>query len=173
MEVKEDIDERDLEDRIWSGAKDSWDNLIELGASPKAIFQVIEDAFYDEIPTMGEVNDYLWFEYDSIKEELGLFDLDEKVNKVTLKQLRKDVEGVMKIEGISDELNQSLDNLLDQLEKLFLCEDESDFDDIQDEINDIREIIWDIVIENEEGEEAFRKDIQKNIIDPIDDDLFY
>lgn len=172
MEIKDEFDFRDLMNKCWSGAKDTL-NMIEDKGYEDELMSHLEDVFYGDIPTMTEVNDYLWSEEDAIKEALGIFELEEKVNLSVLKTLKKDVEGAMKIDGISDELTQSLDNLSDQLDYLEGCDSESEFDDTHDEIEDIKNIIYDIVIENEEGSNAFQKDIQKNIIDVIDDDLYF
>lgn len=172
MEIKDEFDFRDLMNKCWSGAKDTLEMIEDKGYEDE-LMSHLEDVFYGDIPTMTEVNDYLWFEEDAIKEALGIFELEEKVNLSVLKTLKKDVEGAMKIDDISDELTQSLNNLSDQLDYLEGCDSESEFDDTHDEIEDIRNIIYDIVIENEEGGKAFQKDIQKNIIDVIDDDLYF
>ena len=60
----------------WSGGKDTLDYLRERNDCD-AVESLIEDVFFDEIPSETEVNDFLWFERDMIAEHLGYSDWDE------------------------------------------------------------------------------------------------
>ena len=102
-----------------------------------------------------------------------MFDLEDEVNTKVLKELKSDVKGVSKMEDLSDETYSLFNDLSDKLDELEDCDDERDFKDLKDEINDIKDEIYDVVIDGEEGGEPFRNDIEKNIIDAIDNDLFY
>ena len=61
----------------WSGGKDTLDFLIKTGDVDQ-IDELIEDGIGGEnnIPTATEINDFLWFERDSIAEYLGYYDWD-------------------------------------------------------------------------------------------------
>lgn len=57
--------EMHLEDfRAWSGGADTLDTLIEHGLCDE-LENILEDAFYDGM-TDTELNDFLWFERDTI-----------------------------------------------------------------------------------------------------------
>lgn len=60
----------------WSGGKATLDFLIETGDVYEIDVFLNDVAFGDKVPTDEEVNDYLWFERDSIAEELGYYDWD-------------------------------------------------------------------------------------------------
>lgn len=172
MEIKDDYDFRDLKNKCWSGATSTLD-MIEDNGYEDELMSHLEDVFYGDIPTLSEVNDYLWFEEDAIKEALGIFELDEKVNMKKLRELQDAVNGAMKIEDVPDEIEEVFSGLSDNLDELADCEDESEFDGIKDEIEDLNDTLVDLLDDNEDVGDAFKKDIQKNIIDVIEDDLFY
>jgi hypothetical protein len=171
MEIKEDYDFRDLKNKCWSGAKDTLDMISDNGYENE-LMSHLEDVFYGDIPTLTEVNDYLWFEEDAIKEALGIFKLDEKVNMKVLKELRSAVNGAIKIKDVPDDIIYTFGQLSDNLDELADCEDESEFDDIKNDIEDLNNTLVDLLDDNEDVGDAFKKDIQKNIVNIIERDLF-
>ena len=74
MYIKQEMNFNDLMDNCWSGAIDTlntineWNKENELMNHLKDVF----DSYFDNIPTMTEVNDYLWFEWETIFEALGI-----------------------------------------------------------------------------------------------------
>ena len=74
MYIKQEMDFNDLMNNCWSGAIDTlntineWNKENELMNHLKDVF----DFYFDNIPTMTEVNDYLWFEDEAIFEALGI-----------------------------------------------------------------------------------------------------
>lgn len=74
MYIKQDMDFNDLMNNCWSGAINTlntineWNKEDELMEHLKDVF----DSYFDNIPTMTEVNDYLWFEDEAIFEALGI-----------------------------------------------------------------------------------------------------
>ena len=60
----------ELYDKSWSGARDTLDEIIEQGREAEAM-QIIEETFFDEIPTDTQVNDFIWFELADI---MNLYD---------------------------------------------------------------------------------------------------
>ena len=72
MYVKIEMDDfRTLKNNSWSGALDTLKDIEEADKEDELMY-LLEDIFYDTTPTETEVNDFLWFERDSIYESLGL-----------------------------------------------------------------------------------------------------
>ena len=64
---------------FWSGAKDT---IAELTVGEmNSLEQLIEDIFCDELPTDTEINDFVWFERDTIAQHLGYYDFDELMHR--------------------------------------------------------------------------------------------
>ena len=58
----------------WSGARDTIKD-IEHAGKMKELQNHIEDVFYGDTPTKTQINDYVWFERDTIYNALGLVQL--------------------------------------------------------------------------------------------------
>ena len=71
MYIKKDFGFEELKDNSWSGAVDTLED-IEKSDKEEELIELLEQVFFDEIPTDTEVNDYLWFERDEIYSNLGL-----------------------------------------------------------------------------------------------------
>ena len=71
MYIKKDFGFEELKDNSWSGAVDTLED-IEKADKEEELMELLEQVFFDEIPTDTEVNDYLWFERDEIYSRLGL-----------------------------------------------------------------------------------------------------
>lgn len=71
MYIKKDFGFEELKDNSWSGALDTLED-IEKADKEEELMELLEQVFFDEIPTDTEVNDYLWFERDEIYSNLGL-----------------------------------------------------------------------------------------------------
>ena len=57
----------------WSGGKDTLDTIIEKGDCQE-VEELIETVFFDQDTTETDINDFLWFERDTIAEHLGYTD---------------------------------------------------------------------------------------------------
>lgn len=74
MYIKQEMDFNDLMNNCWSGAIDTlntineWNKENELMEHLKDVFS----SYFDIVPTMTEVNDYLRFEDEDIFEALGI-----------------------------------------------------------------------------------------------------
>lgn len=73
------VQERNLSDfPFWSGGEDAMERI---SSSPdydeEVLEQFLQEQFFEEIPTEGEINDFLWFEQDYIMETLGWRDEDD------------------------------------------------------------------------------------------------
>ena len=76
MEIKEEYEFGDLLERCWSGAIDTLNTILDNNKE-KELMELLLENFGDEIPTMTEVNDFLWFEDDFIFEQLSINDNGE------------------------------------------------------------------------------------------------
>ena len=63
---------------FWSGARDTAEELT--ADEIEEVFSILEDA-YPEGMTETELNDFFWFERDTIAEWLGYEDFDEIMNR--------------------------------------------------------------------------------------------
>ena len=77
MEIKMDFDFSRLQDCCWSGAIDTL-NTVYNNDKEDELMQLLEMEFEYDIPTLTEVNDFLWFEDDFIFEQLGISDEEEE-----------------------------------------------------------------------------------------------
>ena len=77
LEVKQEMNFEDLKRNCWSGAIATLSTIEEEGKEEE-LMNHLEDIFYDSTPTMTELNDYLWFEDESIYDALGITEEDEE-----------------------------------------------------------------------------------------------
>lgn len=80
MYVKQDINFYDLQENCWSGAIDTLKTIEEHNKEDE-LMAYLEDIFescFGNVPTMTEVNDYLWFDDEAIFEALGISESEEK-----------------------------------------------------------------------------------------------
>ena len=74
MWIKEEVTSNELADRLWSGAVDTWKQILEADKEDEAM-SYMEDLFCcgeDGAVDITKLNDYLWFESDDILSALGL-----------------------------------------------------------------------------------------------------
>ena len=72
----------ELKENSWSGAIDTLNRIEEL-CKQDELMDILEEIFYENVPTEIEVNDFLRFETETINEMLGrncddLFDDEEE-----------------------------------------------------------------------------------------------
>ncbi len=79
MTVKFEMDVNDLYKRLWSGAEDTLKDLTP--AEIETILNILEDLYPDGM-TLTELNDFFWFERDTIAEWLGVTSYDSLMNRV-------------------------------------------------------------------------------------------
>lgn len=77
MYIKQDMDFNDLMNNCWSGAVDTL-KTIEKHDKEEELMSHLEEMYYDEIPAMTEINDYLWFEDETIFNVLGIFESENE-----------------------------------------------------------------------------------------------
>ena len=77
MYIKQDMDFNDLINNCWSGAIDTL-KTIEEHDKEDELMAHLEEQWFDEVPAMTEINDYLWFEDEAIFEALGIFESEDE-----------------------------------------------------------------------------------------------
>lgn len=80
MYIKQDMDFSDLMENCWSGAIDTLKTIEEHNKEDE-LMQHLESIMGEDvgnIPTMTEVNDYIWFDSDFVLETLGIFESEEE-----------------------------------------------------------------------------------------------
>ena len=85
MYIKQDMDFNDLMNNCWSGAIDTLNRINELNKENELMAH-LEDQWLDEMPTMTEVNDYLWFEDEFIFECLGISETEDEEEEIDFSQ---------------------------------------------------------------------------------------
>ena len=79
MTVTMEISVYDLWDMLWSGGRDTLDDLTIDEA--QTILDILESAqCSDEYYSLTDINDFFWFERDTIAEWLGYENFDELMN---------------------------------------------------------------------------------------------
>lgn len=69
MRVYDDMSAQEFRDRAWSGGADTLEDLTD--EQIETIFNYLEDTSGEEGMSLTEVNDFFWFERDTIAEWLG------------------------------------------------------------------------------------------------------
>ena len=77
MEIKGYYDFNDLLDEVWSGAIETMQKVQEAQKEDE-LMELLEEEFNNGIPTITEVNDFLWFEDDFIFEQLEIEEEEEE-----------------------------------------------------------------------------------------------
>ena len=77
MYIKRYMDFNDLMDNCWSGAIDTL-RTIEENDKGEELMAHLEEQWLDEVPTMTEINDYLWFEDEFIFQCLEISETEEE-----------------------------------------------------------------------------------------------
>lgn len=77
MYIKQDMDFNDLMNNCWSGAIDTLKTIEEHGKENELMVH-LEEQWLDEVPTMTEINDYLWLEDEFIFQCLGISETEEE-----------------------------------------------------------------------------------------------
>lgn len=80
MYIKQDMDFNDLMNNCWSGAIDTLKTIEEHDKEDElmAHLEEIFETNFDNVPTMTEVNDYLWFEWEAIFGCLGISESEDE-----------------------------------------------------------------------------------------------
>ena len=79
MFIKQDFGFNDLMENCWSGAIDTLKTIEEHDKEDELIAHLEEifESYFDNVPTMTEVNDYRWFEDEAIFDALGISESED------------------------------------------------------------------------------------------------
>ena len=64
MIIKREYELEDMEDLLWSGAKDKWVSATD--EQRERVWALLGEIFENTIPDLTTVNDVIWFECDDI-----------------------------------------------------------------------------------------------------------
>ena len=70
-----------LYDRCWSGAVDTLKDIEAAGVEDE-FMDYLSEVFFDQVPELTELNDFIWFERDAIYEACGLDENGELIEEV-------------------------------------------------------------------------------------------
>lgn len=76
MEIKKDYSVYHLYCESWGGARDTLSTIIKHNKEDE-FMDLFSEVFYDTIPSLTEVNDWLWFDDDYI---LEILEIKEETN---------------------------------------------------------------------------------------------
>ena len=127
MEIKQDMDFRDLENNCWGQAVDI---LKEISDADKedALMNYLEDIYYDEIPTLTEINDILAYDWENVYKYIGIVQWNDFKDLVDKKAIDKAEKVINEIEDKWEEFKDSDENKDDDGNTIY--------DDIEDWVND-------------------------------------
>lgn len=104
MEIRMEINGfNELYDMSWSGGRDTLDDILEHNREEE-LMNLLEEVFFDEIPSDTEVNDFLWFERSMIYEHCGLDENgEEPMNADEIEEMKREQEtDLIKAETFDD-----------------------------------------------------------------------
>lgn len=80
MYIKNDMDFNDLMNNCWSGAIDTLKTIEEHGKEDELMdyLKEIFESHFDNVPTMTEVNDCLWLDWENIFDALGISESEDE-----------------------------------------------------------------------------------------------
>lgn len=83
MEIKQDVNVWDLKDMLWSGGKDTLEEIFDLDKEDE-LMEFLESMYADreETPDITEINDLLWFDRNYVLESIGV-ELNEDGEVIT------------------------------------------------------------------------------------------
>ena len=127
MEIKQDMDFRDLENNCWGQAVDI---LKEISDADKedALMNYLEEIYYDEIPTLTEINDVLAYDWENVYKDIGMVQWDDFKDLVDKKAIDKAEKVINEIEDKWEEFKDSDENKDNDGNTIY--------DDIEDWVND-------------------------------------
>ena len=127
MEIKQDMDFRDLENNCWGQAVDI---LKEISDADKedALMSYLEEIYYDEIPTLTEINDVLAYDWENVYKDIGIVQWNDFKDLVDKKAIDKAEKVINEIEDKWDEFKDSDENKDDDGNTIY--------DEIEDWVND-------------------------------------
>ena len=80
IEIKKDYDVYQLYCASWSGATETLQRIMDENLEDEFmdLFDEVFDTYSGNVPTLTEVNDWLWFDWENIFEMLGIKDEEDE-----------------------------------------------------------------------------------------------
>lgn len=78
MEIKKEYSVYQLYCDSWSGARDTLSAIMKYDKEDE-FMDLFSEMFFEQVPTLTEVNDWLWFDSDWILESLGIAEEEDEV----------------------------------------------------------------------------------------------
>ncbi len=142
MEIKQDMDFDDLRKNCWGQAVDILEEISDADKED-ALMSYLEDIYYDDIPTLTEINDLLAYDWEKLYDDIGIAKWDELSDLCDSKLIE---EGIKEVETFIEELDkedsdyekdkEDAENTLNALEHLEAEIDRSvDDEEISDDLS--------------------------------------
>lgn len=170
----EDPSEYDLKGMLWSGAEKALEEIMDADRFDE-FCQYIDDVYSDGIG-LTELNDILRFDFEQLKKDIGMFDLEDEIDENSLKKFQdemidstrpraitnsemKDYDllstGEASESDLSDQISEitsKLSEISDAVDEIFDCEDmdelEAKKEELTDFYNELRDLLDEYVDEN-------------------------
>lgn len=105
MEIKQDMDFNDLERECWGQATKILKEISDADRED-ALMSYLEDIFYDDIPTLTEVNDVLAYDWENVYESIGMVQWDELSDLCNSKLIE---DGIKEVTDYMNDLDEDDD----------------------------------------------------------------
>lgn len=182
----EDPSEYDLKGMLWSGAEKALEEIIDADMYDNFV-SYIEEIYDDGIDLTG-LNDILRFDFEQLKKDIGMFDLEDEVDVNALKKWRDDLKDWTKPRMITDsdmigygeesegdlsdnidEIISRIDNVIDTIDEVL---DATDMDELE-ETKDSLESEYETLIEGLDEYVDDSSKVYKELSDYNIGDFFY
>lgn len=125
MEIKQDMDFRDLENNCWGQATKILEEISDADKED-ALMNYLEEIFSDDIPTLTEVNDMLAFDWENVYEGIGMVKWDELSDLCDSKLIKDGIKEVTDYMNDLDEDDNEREDCEQTIEAFEHLEDEID-----------------------------------------------
>ena len=148
MEIKQDMDFRDLENNCWGQATTI---LREISDANKedALMSYLEDIFSGDIPTLTEVNDVLAYDWERVYEDIGMISWDELSDLCNSKLIEDGIKEVTDYMNDLDEDDNEREDCEQTINAFEHLEDEIDRSVKDEEITEDLSVIIDVLDTND------------------------
>ena len=99
MEIKQDMDFNDLRNNCWGQATQILEEISNADKEDDLMYY-LEEIYYDEIPTLTEINDLLAYDWKQVYDVIGMSDEDEDDDEIT--NSRKPIKSGMTYDQVLD-----------------------------------------------------------------------
>ena len=172
----EDPSEYDLKGMLWSGAEKALEEIVDAGMYDNFV-QYIDDVYYDGIG-LTELNDILRFDFEQLKKDIGMFNLEDEVDVNALRKFQDEMVSYQKPRMITDgdmigygeesegdlsdqisEITSKLSEVTDCVDEIFDVEDADELETKKDELTDYYDELRDLLDEYVDDKSKVYKDL--------------